>query len=67
MFQIDVTQLIGPAIMGIIGWLIRNTFKSFEEKLDGVVTEVHDMRDKQVLDGERIAKLEARWSGFHTS
>lgn len=49
---VDFGNVMPTVIIAIIGWLIRQSFKSFEEKLNGVVTTVQKLEER-VESGER--------------
>ncbi len=62
---VDFTSLLPTLIVGIIGWLIRNAFKTFGEQLKTAVEEISKVKDVQVFDGNRITALETSVEGWH--
>lgn len=60
--QLDFTALLPVAVMGVIGWLIRNTFKEWGTKLDGAVQEIRQIKDDH---GNRLTALETVVEGWH--
>lgn len=63
--QLDFSALVPSLIVAVIGWLIRNTFKSFGDKLDKIAEDVHGVKAVQVDDGNRITALETVVEGWH--
>lgn len=57
--MIDFAAIAPTVAVALIGWLIRQSFKGFSDKLDLVVLDVKGLRDDQEKDGNRITALEA--------
>lgn len=55
---LDFASLAPTVVVALIGWLIRQSLKGFNEKLDLVVSDVRGLRDDQERDGNRITALE---------
>lgn len=54
----DLAAVAPTVVVALIGWLIRQSFSRFSDKLDLVVSDVKGLRDDQERDGNRITALE---------
>lgn len=57
--MIDFTALLPSAIVAIIGFLIRHAFKSFAEKLDGVVIKFDKLDERMDIQEKRLSVTDA--------
>lgn len=66
----DFEPLLPVVMIGVIGWLIRQTLKNYEDKLDGAITrmergqgevqqEVRQLAEAQGEDRRRLSVLQA--------
>ncbi len=57
--SVDFTQALPTIIVGVIAWLIRQSFKGFEEKLTTAVTKIEALDARQDTIERRASVTEA--------